>query len=328
MITNPTTPNPVKTWLRLVSGLLILLLAGTRSAYGVDILEQTSTINRFNLPAGASVAVSAYIGGFLFDLEGLTSPWAKVDFYSTEGNIDVHTMANEEGIFYFNSILAPLQTGDFCFLSYDTDQTANNPLCFPAPMPQTKTVIKGIILSPSLSISQGIFKQNEMVQANGRTFPNAQIEVYLFEEERSWWREIIDVVVPVAFARQGPGLEITADNKGDFAFNLPTQKSSQWRFFVGPKLENENMVSKSNTLEFTALSWWQWFLLQLFTKINQLLKWLFRTLLDWKTVILLLSVSIAFIASRLLRRRPPPKPLPPVCDHPRRLTNNVDLVDK
>lgn len=293
--------------------LALFFLAGfaflTPKAVALTDREKTTIVNRIDLPAKASVAVSAHIGGYLFDIEGLTSPWARVDFYSTEGNIEVTTIAGEKGIFHFYSVLAPLQTGDFCFLSYDTNNVVNNPLCFSPPPPQTRTIISGIILSPSLSLDKSLVKQSDPLEAKGKTFPQASIKVFLFEEERSWWREFIDVVIPAALAREGPKLVFSADQGGNFSFNLPTQKSTKWRFFVGPQLEDQNLAAKSNTLEFSTLSWWQWFFLKAFRWLSSFLKQFFNFLLHWQTMTLLLIIAILAVwlkmrkDSRLLEKK-------------------------
>ena len=409
--------------LALLLTLLCLAVKDTEAA----VLQQT-TINRIDLPAEMSVAVSLNIEGYLFDLEGLTSPHAQVDFVSTEGNINITTLANDQGVFYFRSVLAPIQTGDFCFLSYDIDGIANNPLCFSPPPLNTKTTISGIVLSPTLSIDKDIFRQNDLVEGRGRSFPNAQIQIFMFEEERSWWQELIDVIIPAAFAwkedkdnslfslvfirnhrdvsnnsnrqkgncqsqiekdqiigthfsnlvsnklavqeiieklkpnttilksnlsikngmtteakqtwpisaqisdnllrraltklintknnirkklmsnpiplffpstrvyaREGPKLEISSNERGVFSFNLPTQKSTRWRFFAGPRIDKDNYTAQSNILTFSALSWWQWFLLRLFRFLYDLFSSVFRFLLRWETLTILLIASIAFL---------------------------------
>jgi len=273
--------------------LLLTLFSLTVKDSKAAVIRQT-TINRIDLPAEMSVAVSLNIKGYLFDIEGLTSPQAKVDFVSSEGNIEITTIADDQGRFFFHSVLAPIQTGDFCFLSYDIDGLVNNPLCFSPPPPNTKTAIAGIVLSPTVSLNKGVFRQNESVEARGRTFPNAQIQIFMFERERSWWREQIDVIIPAALARTGPKLELSSDQKGFFSFNLPTQKSSQWRFFVGPRIE-DNFTPKSNVLVFSVLSWWQWFLLKLFVFLGKILNLFFKFLLQWEILTILLTVSITFV---------------------------------
>lgn len=227
---------------------------------------QKTTINRFELTPEMSVKVSAQVGGYLFDLEGLTSPWARVEFYSTEGNLSLTTLADDQGIFRFRSVLAPLQTGDFCFLAIDCEGVANNPLCFSPPAPATKTTIKGIVLPPSLALEKGIFRQGESITARGRTFPEAEIKVFLFEENRPLWRELLDLV-PSIFAREGPQLIIRANQAGEFSFNLPGHRSSHWRLFVAPQVDLETPGAKSNILEFSASAWWQWWLMKIFNII-------------------------------------------------------------
>jgi hypothetical protein len=273
---------------------IIFLLISVKPTHAA-VIRQKTTVNRYNLSPEMSVRVSAKVGGYLFDLKGLTSPWAKVEFYSTEGNIKATTLANNDGIFYFKNVLTPMQTGDFCFLSYDTNGTANNPLCFSPPPPKTKTVIDDIVLSPTIYLNKGVFRQGESIEASGRTFPNAEIRIYMFEENRPFWVDLIDVVIPKAFARTGPQLTITADSKGNFSYNLPTQKSNLWRMFAGPRYKEENMTAKSNVLEFSALSWWQWILLKLLLILNLVQKKLFSILLKWETLYGLLTLGIVTI---------------------------------
>lgn len=265
--------------------------------------EVQSTTQRIDLPSEMAVTVSANIGGYMFDLEGLTSPQAKVDFYSSEGNLEISTIADNDGIFRFQSVVAPTQTGDFCFLSYDIDGIANNPLCFSPPPANTQTTISGIILSPTISISKSIFRQNDSVESRGRTFPNAKIEIFLFEKEQSWLREFFDVIVPAALAREGPKLKISADEEGIFSFNLPTQKSTKWRIFAGPKTDDGNQTAQSNVLEFSALSWWQWAIMTALKWLSGLLKGLFSFLLRWEVIIISLTVATTILIIKIRKAK-------------------------
>ncbi len=270
------------------------------------VTRQKTIISEYDLSAKMSIQVTAHVTGYLFDLQGLTSPWAKVDFYSTQGNLEATTLADNDGIFHFQNVLAPVQTGDFCFLSYDTNGIANNPLCFSPPPPKTKTVITDIVLSPTLTLNKGLFHQGDLVEASGRTFPNAEIRIYMFEENRPYWLDLIDIATPKifarpAFARDGPQLIVTADAKGDFSYNLPTQKSSLWRMFAGPKYNNGNMVAKSNIIEFFALSWWQWILFQLLQYCYKISALIYKLIVNWKTIFGLLFLAIGVIIVKSAR---------------------------
>ena len=296
--------------------ILLLIIWGVRPAEAI-VRQQKTTINRWRLPAEASVKVSAHIGGYLFNLEGLTSPWARVEFYSTEGNINLATIADQEGVFRFRSVLVPLQTGDFCFLAYDTNGVANNPLCFPPPIPRPgRTTIRGIILSPSFWLEKGLLKQGETITAQGKTFPGAKIKVFLFEEARPLWSKLLDLIwinrhqsplqvlnflKPSIVKAQEGALIIEANQQGQFSFKLPTQKSTRWRIFVAPQLTAETPIAKSNLLTFTVISWWRWWLIKLLILIKQILwlaqKWLFH----WLGLVGFLITAIVTISKQLLK---------------------------
>lgn len=271
--------------------------------------QKTTVTNRIKLAPEMSMTVTATVDGYLFNLEGLTSPWARVEFFSTEGNVKVFTTANKDGVFRFHSVMAPIQTGDFCFLSYDINQIANNPLCFPPPPAKTETTISGIILSPTVFIEKSLIRQNETVAARGRSFPNAELEVFFFEVQRNPWREFFDVIFPAVFAREGPKLAVQSNNEGVFSFNLPTQKSTQWRFFVGPKINGLSQTAKSNTLTFQALSWWQYMLLTVLRLVYRFFKALWSWLTKWQVLVGLLIASIGIIVYKIKREGRITRPL-------------------
>jgi len=282
-----------------LTSLLLAWILTVLPAKAEVLWQKTTVTNRIELSPEMSVAVFARVRGCLFDLEGFTSPWARVDFFSTEGNLKVTTIADQKGAFRFRSVLAPIQTGDFCFLSYDVDQVGNNPLCFPPPAPNTKTTVSGIFLSPTISIEKSLFRQNQIVAAKGRAFPNTELEVFLFEVQRNRLLEFFDVIIPAVLAREGPKLGLRSDSLGYFSFNLPTQKSTKWRFFVGPKLESENMTAKSNLLSFQALSWWQWLILSIIKTLYQLFKAFWGLVFRWETIFALLTISSVVVAAKL-----------------------------
>jgi len=271
--------------------IFFLISVSNQTCLAITLVDKT-IIKRRDFPAQNIAIVTADVPGFIFDLEGLTSPSARVEFFSTEGNINLQTVADNNGVFHFKNVYAPSQTGEFCFISYDINYVANNPLCFSAPPPKTKTTISGIILSPTLWLSKSLFHQNELVSANGRTFPNAELAVYFFEQEQSVLKELLDVFAPQVFARQGPKLTVNSDNNGNFSFNLPTHKSNLWRLFIGPKLENQTMTAKSNTLEFMTLASWQFIVIKALNLLLSFFNWLKNALINWWALMTILLVAI------------------------------------
>ncbi|MCD6225694.1 hypothetical protein J7J95_01265 [bacterium] len=309
-----------KVWL-LVIVALGLGVNQTVNAQSSQILKQKITVNKITLPPTASVKVSGRVGGYLFNIEGLTSPWAQVQFFSTEGNVNLVTVANKKGEFFFRNALLPLQTGDFCFLSIDIHRQPSPLLCFSPPPPQTRTTLKGIILPPTLSLTKDAFRQGESNAALGTTAPEATIKVYLFEKERASFWELIDVALPAilekkealvgkvplfpALARVGPPLTVLSNQQGEFSFTLPTYKSSLWRVFVGTQKTQlgNNPSPKSNTLQFVALSWWQWLLVKLLVSFIKIFHLARRFLANFYFLSLVLLLSIIYIIYLLKNKR-------------------------
>jgi len=411
---------------------LISLIWFAQTAFAQTVDRQQTDIFRVDLSSEFSTTVSAKVGGYLFDIEGLTSPWARVEFFSSQDNVRLTTIADDQGVFHFVNALMPLVTGDFCFLATDIDQVTNAPLCFPPPSPSTKTSIRGIILPPSLSLEKDLFKQGETVAAFGRTVPSSEIKTYFFEDENPSLLELLDafapkllsandqypnskiqtisnepiskldlsnttvipapllsfrtnvrnlaptlrrsvknyaiarsfsrqrrdqddaslsvipatspiiagaflsfrgftrnlaerifenlklfrlsnlikncklkiVNFPSVYAREGPPLKVIADSQGKFSFNLPSYKSTTWKLFVGTNLTQfgDNPSPQSNTLQFTSLSWWLWFLLTILTYILRALDWFFKIISNPIFIILVLLSAIALVARSLIFR--------------------------
>jgi len=278
------------------------------------VFEQEVIVNRIDLPASLSTTVSGHVGGYIFDIEGLTSPWAQVEFSSTQGNVNLVAIADNEGVFRFHNALVPRQTGDFCFTSIDTHQRSSSPLCFSPPAHNTKTVIRGIILPPTISLEKDVFRQGESNAAEGATTPDSPTKVYLFEEERISFWELLDVALPIShfflspkfqiFAREGPSLTVNTNDKGEFSFNLPTHKSTVWKLFVGTQKTQlgENPSPKSNIIQFAALSWWQWFLLKIFIALAKALNLIKNLFLNPIFIITTLSFAIGLLIYLLKKR--------------------------
>ncbi len=279
--------------------LLLSFFLLTKPVSAADLLWQKKTVTKPDFPAESNIQVYASVGGYLFEIQGLTSPWAKVDFHSTEGNIKLHTVADNQGKFVFRDVLIPFKTGDFCFISYDVDGLANAPLCFTPPPPhKINNKITGVILSPSLSIDKTQFRQGETAKAEGRAIPNTNIEIFLFEEERFFLFEVLDAVVPHVSAREGPKVGVESNQEGHFEINLPSFKSTRWKIFVGDKLE-DNLSPQSNALTFRPLSWWQWMLIKILRWSYDLGQRISRFIFRWETLVFALIVALVFMAKGL-----------------------------
>lgn len=271
----------------------------------VQALGEETQVNKITIPKEASTTVSAQVGGLLFDIEGLTSSFAQVEFSSSQGNINLVTLADQEGVFRFVNALMPFSTGDFCFTAIDTQQRASAPVCFAPPPAYSYTNIRGIILPPTLALDKGVFLQGEDVAAFGATTPDSPVKIFLFEDENVSFWELLDVfpfLVQASpfqvLAREGPNYSVQTDSEGEFSLNLPTYKSTVWKLFVGTTRTQlgDNPSPRSNIIQFAALSWWQWWLLRL----AYYLKSAFRSPI---TIILILLIAIGTMTTLLIRNK-------------------------
>jgi len=274
----------------------------------------------------AGPKVTARVGGYLYNIEGLTSPQAKVDLKSTQGNLYLTTYANQEGKFHFQNVLVGPQPGQFCFFATDIDQNPSPPLCIDPPAPAPVNFLTGIILPPSLTIDKGIFRQGDRVNAYGLGLPNAKLEVFLFEKTRPPIFDLLDLVKPSFvtlknnllqpawaknIAEEGktsssqdspvPKIAIHTDEKGRFSLNLPSAQSGRWRIFAGAFWQ-KHPVSPSHTLEFSSLPWWQWMILRFWLAIKAGFKASLVFLLSWPVLIFMQILLIGVIGLKIKKK--------------------------
>lgn len=273
------------------------------------------------------VLISASIGSWMLDVEGYTSPGARVSLESTQGNIHSDTLANLSGYFVFRHLRMPYYSGDICFYSSDQRGLPSNPLCLaPPPHIQTATV-SGIILPPTLSMDKNLVPQGEDAAVEGLTVPNSQVQTYLFETDQPWLVEFINTVIPAQlsffkpkpiFARTIPKLTVVADSSGYFSFNLPSHKSTLWRFFLGSDTRF-GLSPRSSTYEFRALACWQWLLYRFVTIVTYLFVSIGKLVLHPLAVIILeIPLCVYLVCAVVLKKNQHPASCLRYCNLPKR----------
>lgn len=277
--------------------LILLPLAGSKA---LDLHEFTNFDKK---PITAPVEVSARVGKYIYDIEGLTSPHAQVRLYSTERNLDLITKADKQGFFFFNNVLTHEKSGNFCFYSTDTNKAISPPLCVepPTPNPDKENLLTGLVLAPSLTLDKGEFLQNDQVAVNGKTFPKAQVKIYMFEKDRIRFYDLLDLVKP-AWAKELPVFLISSDSEGNFSFNLPSSRSVQGNVFAGAFYKN-NPSPKSHTLEFQSHPWWKWLLINFLYGFKSFVNTFTRMIFSFAFLFSAQLFILAFILRKLLKSK-------------------------
>jgi hypothetical protein len=270
---------------------------------GLKALELHEFTNFNKQPVTAPVEVSARVGKYIYDIEGLTSPHAQVRLYSTERSLNLITKADKQGVFFFNNVLTHEKSGNFCFYSTDTNKVISTPLCVepPVPKPDKENLLTGLVLAPSLTLDKGEFLQNDQIAVYGRTFPKAQIRIFMFENDRIRLFDLLDLIKP-AWAKELPQYLISSDSEGNFSFNLPSSRSTRGNIFVGAYYNN-NPSPKSHTLDFQSNPWWKWLLINILYAFKSFVNTFISMIFSFTFLFSMQLFILAFILKKLLKSK-------------------------
>ena len=266
-------------------------------------------------PKQEEVKVSARVGGpyLLTKLSGWTSPFAEVTFES-RGMATKKTLADETGSFLFESISLPEKPQEICLISQDVNQLTSFPLCLPPPPSNQNFEIKDVLLSPTLSLDSEEIIKGKTAKASGMTFPNSQIDIYFFIEQKNFIPAPISHLAkslnffspPFAKAANFPLYQTKSNSNGYFEFSLPTANLSKNRLFVSAVFPTnllanqtplkETRSPKSNTLFFQVVGIWgilKAFFLQLWLSLS-------LTRLNWKNPLFIILLEIIILLTLLI----------------------------
>jgi hypothetical protein len=234
---------------------LAFLLTPATSVYGITQVTNTIT-------------VTATIGEPKLTLYGYTSPFAQVKL---EGiGVARETQSNKEGYFYFDRVFLPSPYPELYLLTIDTDNRASSPVFLPSlPVGPYEISIGPVLMSPTITLGKGKYLPNEQVIASGQTTPLSEVNIYLANQNReNFWQKLfyltpLSLLYPhQTYAYFIPKYQIKSDENGRFQFNLPINSQIAglpWKVFAAVSFL-DSPSPKSNTLNFTILNLWQWFL--------------------------------------------------------------------
>lgn len=209
------------------------------------------------------ITVSATIGEPKLTIFGYTSPQAFVELKGYRVSDSV--IANKSGYFYFDRVFLPQPNPNYpevCLTVIDRQSRISSfPTCLP-PLPSILGEIKvgPVLLPPTLTLEKGEFLPGEQVKAQGATFPNSQVTIYLANEKPKDFlpSQILNFFISPTWAFFLPKYETKSDNNGNFEFNLPAQSPQNWRIYAAAKYL-DSPSPKSANLAFRILGWWDWF---------------------------------------------------------------------
>jgi len=243
--------------------------------------------------------VSARIGEKMLNLSGYTSPFAQVTLY-LDDQVPQKTIANSLGFFIFADIFLPQNPPIPCLVAVDTDDLATPPLCLARLPANADSNVENILLPPTISVGQEKIPEGNTIAARGATFPNSKVRMFLFRKEKP--RQLFPFNFKfLAFAMEGPPLEVKSDDRGYFEFNLPSTYPTTYRIFLGSERQ-DNPSPKSNTLTFYVLSFWEHFWERLKQFFLCLANLLYQIITDPEKIIFLEIPLLCFLILHVIYR--------------------------
>lgn len=234
--------------------LIILLLYLSVSHTGV-FAAQTS---------GAQAEIKARLAEkFNLRIFGYTAPSALVQVLGIR--VFAQGSSDKTGYFLINDVPVSGEAKEICITTIDSERRVGFPLCISLPDTNKPKEIGPLLLSPTLSLSEGTIWQNQKAAASGRTIPNETVYVSFFEvlpasiSDRVAAR-LQKIFHPTALAFDLPLLAISSDEKGAFSFNLPSSKAVGYRLYAKSEYKG-NPTPKSSTLSFLIGAYASYFLL-------------------------------------------------------------------
>lgn len=214
--------------------------------------------------SGAQAEIKARLAEkFYLRIFGYTAPNALVQVLGIR--VFAQGSSDTTGYFLINDVPVSNEAKEICITTIDSERRVGFPLCISLPVTNKPREIGPLLLSPTLSLSEGIIWQNQEAGASGRTIPNETVHVSFFEVAPE---SITDHVAASLRGRMSgevhaadlPVLAISSDEKGAFSFNLPSSKALGYRFYVKSEYKG-NPTPKSQTLAFLIGAFASYFLL-------------------------------------------------------------------
>lgn len=207
---------------------------------------------------GAQLKIQASIPSvFSFRLFGYTSPNSLVQVVGVR--VFAQVSADRTGYFLIDPLPVSLEAKELCVTTLDSERRIGFPLCIKTPDSDKPAEIGPLLLAPTVSLSTSHGIQNQTITAFGKTLPNADVSVSVFQAgplnlADRILNNISFLPVQTVQAKDIPLNTIKSDSRGNFSINLPTQDADAYRMFVKAFYSGLPTL-KSQTLSFLVASW-------------------------------------------------------------------------
>lgn len=214
--------------------------------------------------------VSLSVGIYQFDLDGYSSPYARL---TIEGNgIYDQTTADRNGYFVFKNRFSPFSPREACITSQDQFGRVSSQVCLP-PFPTTYHVHIGpVIMPPTISLDENNYFMGDEVVLSGQSIPNTDVDLSMFTDQKSnrLARVLNFSLIKPVEAVSLPQFQTKTDAAGNFSISLPSTYAQKYRLFTQADFK-QNLSPSSITLQVIIYPFWMViikFLLMLWTLLK------------------------------------------------------------
>lgn len=246
--------------------ILVLLSISTTATVKAAGQSGAKTSVAVNIPSRVDIRVYGY-----------TAPNAIVQ--ATSIRVFAQVSSDKTGYFIIDPLPVSTQAKEVCLTTIDSEQRYGFPLCVSLPDTNKPTEIGPLLLSPTISLSNGnlIQTQSAQSQASGLTLPNADVEISFFSVNSTpgesfgyHWGVLTarlgKLLIPQVEAKSIPKITTKTDKNGNYSINLPANQPVSFRVFA--KAFYENLPTpKSQTLSYNVSSYTNWWLSNILPKL-------------------------------------------------------------
>jgi hypothetical protein len=220
------------------STLLASLLCFTKAVVSAKTIEVTKP----------QVTVSAHVGEFRLNINGLASPFASV-VLTSNGVFYRSTTADGKGFWEIDDISINKGFSKFCLEHIDFRNLGSSTTCLNVSPAQNDITKRDIFLPPTIALQRSTITAGGSAVVFGYSMPNAKVSVHI---------------------KDGKVYEVLADEHGYYELTIKNMPAGTYELYATAVYNGKSSELPTTSVVLTALTWWQ----QLLEWLKQLFRWL------------------------------------------------------
>ncbi len=218
--------------------LIIGLLSFNKSVVSAKTIEITKP----------EVTVSAHVGEFRLNINGLASPFASI-VLTSNGVFYRSTTADGDGVWEIDDISINKGFSKFCLEHIDFRNLGSSTSCFNVSPAQEDITKRDIFLPPTIALQRSTITAGGSAVVFGYSMPHAKVTIHI---------------------KDGNTYEVTSDEHGYYELTIKNMPAGTYELYATAVYNGKSSELPTTTIVLTALTWWQ----QIIEWLKRLFRWL------------------------------------------------------